>query len=354
MLLSSFSYKEPGWDLSALSPLSIVNLLVGRNATGKTRSIRALRNVIAFLQTKSLFMAPRDMSTELVFTDPTKDNWMMTYSFMVANGTIAKESLVVNGKVLIKRTKAMATYLEDTINPPSHKLVVQIRRDEELFPEIEQLMSWVEGVVFVSCSDINSMTISFGSDDFGNPDRFSDIVDALSPKEKKLVLTQAKELGFDITGMETMTSSNLKFVMIKEKSVRSMYGDFQMSNGMLRVLYFLCFLHYIKKNDKLSLLLVDDLGESLDYGRSVRLGKMVFDACENDGLQLIASSNDAFLMDAVDISRWQVLRRRGSKVTAINSTNNADLFNDFRLTGLSNFDLFSSDFIDNYLNRKAE
>ena len=351
MLLSSFSYKEPEWELSALSPLGIVNLLVGRNATGKTRSIRALQNVIAFMQTKKLLMAPRNLSTELVFTDPVKDNWRMTYSFVVTNDMIEKESLVVNEKVLIKRTKAVASYQKTTISPPPHKLVVQIRRDKEMFPEIEQLMTWVEGAVLVSCSDINSITISFGPDDLGNPDRFSDMVDSLSPKEKKQVLAQAKALGYDLTSMETMASGNMKYVMFKEKSVKSMFGDFQMSNGMLRVLYFLSFMQYIKKNDKLSLLLVDDLGESLDYNRSVRLGKLVFDACAKDGLQLIASSNDAFLMDAVDISHWQILRRSGSKVTVINPANNQALFNDFRLTGLSNFDLFSSDFIDDYLKR---
>lgn len=354
MLLSSFSYKEPGWELSALSPLGFVNLLVGRNATGKTRSIRALQNVIAFMQTKMLLMAPRDMSTVLVFTDPTKDDWRMTYSFVVANGMIEKESLVVNGKVLIKRTPTMAAYQRTTISPPPHKLVVQIRRDKEMFPEIEQLMTWIEGAVMVSCSEINSITISFGPDDFGNPDRFSDMVDSLSPQEKKQVLAQAKALGYDLTSMETMASGNMKFVMFKEKSVKSMFGDFQMSSGMLRVLYLLCFMQYIKKNDKLSLLLIDDLGESLDYSRSVRLGKMVFDTCENDKLQLIASSNDAFLMDAVDISHWQVLRRTSSRVTTINPFNYEGLFDEFRLTGLSNFDLFSSDFIDNYLNRTAK
>lgn len=354
MLLSSFSYKEQGWELSALSPLGSVNLLVGRNATGKTRSIKALQNVLAFMLTKKLFMAPADLSTEMVFTDPTKDNWSMTYTFQIGNGLVEKESLTVDGEVLIKRTKTKALYQQATITPPPHKLIVQIRRDKELFPEIEQLMSWVEGAVYVSCSDINSFSIMMGPEEFGNPIRFNEMLDALSPEERKQVLKQAKQLGYDLQEMITMASGGLKFVMIKEKAVKNMFGDFQMSSGMLRVLYLLCFLHYIKKNDKLSLLLVDDLGESLDYGRSVRLGRKVFDTCEADGLQLIASSNDAFLMDVVDISHWQVLRRTGSKVSSINATNNKKLFDAFRLTGLSNFDLFSSDFIDNYLNREAE
>ena len=103
-------------------------------------------------------------------------------------------------------------------------------------------------------------------------------------------------------------------------------------------------MQYIKKGNQLSLLLLDDVGEGLDYSRSIHFGKMIFDTCDASKLQLIASSNDAFLMDVVDISHWQVLRRKASKVSVINQSNNTKLFNEFRLTGLSNFDLFSSDF----------
>lgn len=354
MLLSSFSFKEQGWELANLAPLGIVNLLVGRNATGKTRTIKALQNVISFMQMKKMFLGTNNFSTEMVFVDPNNSNWTMTYSFQSSEGCIEKESFVVNGDVLIKRTKTTAQYRKEIINPPVDKLVVQIRRDKELYPEIEQLMSWVEGFVCVLCSDINSFTITTSPDAFGNPIRFSEILEALSPSERKNILSQAKDLGYELTNMTTMSINGVKFVMIKEKSVRSVYGDFQMSSGMLRVLYLLCFMQYIKRNNKLSVLLVDDLGESLDYGRSVRLGQMVFESCEAEGLQLIASSNDAFLMDVVDISHWQVLRRMASKVTTINPYNNAGLFEEFRLTGLSNFDLFSSDFIDNYLKRETK
>ena len=45
MILSSFSYKESGWELVELAPLSSVNLLVGKNATGKSRSLRAIHNI---------------------------------------------------------------------------------------------------------------------------------------------------------------------------------------------------------------------------------------------------------------------------------------------------------------------
>lgn len=138
---------------------------------------------------------------------------------------------------------------------------------------------------------------------------------------------------------------------VREKLVSENIFDMQLSSGMLRTLYLLCYMEYIKKNSKVSLLLVDDMSEGLDYSRSTRLGQMIFDDCRQNGLQVIASSNDAFLMDVVDISNWQILRRVGSKVTSINQYTNPDLFRKFKMTGLSNFDFFSSDFIDKYLSK---
>ena len=127
----------------------------------------------------------------------------------------------------------------------------------------------------------------------------------------------------------------------------------ELSSGMLRVLYLLCFLKFIKHDNRLSLLLIDDLGEGLDYGRATTLGKMVFENCESDGLQLVAGSNDAFLMEVVDLSKWQVLLRKNSQVIALNPSNSHDLFQQFRLTGLSNFDFFSSNIIDNFMKSRS-
>lgn len=352
MILSSFAYKEQGWELTELSHLQSVNLLVARNATGKTRTIRALQNVTSFLQMKQTFMNIRSFEATLKFGKVENPNWKMDYSFKINEGVVEKEELIVNGAVLIKRTKAIAKYENKRINPPSEKLVVQIRRDNDLYPEIELLMLWAEGVTAVSCSDINPFTI-LGVGNLINPYNFSDLVDALSPSEMKKVLSTAKELGYNIASIKTLEATRgIRIVQLKEISISNELVDMQLSSGMLRTLYLLCFVSVIKQNKNLSLLLIDDMGEGLDYRRSTNLGKIVFDDCALNGLQLIASSNDAFLMDVVDIANWQILRRKGNKVNTINQALNPELFRKFRMTGLSNFDLFSSDFIDSYLSRK--
>ncbi|MDO4932313.1 MAG: AAA family ATPase [Prevotellaceae bacterium] len=351
MILTYFNYKEPGWELAELAPLKTVNLIVGRNATGKSRTIRALLQVAAFMQMKDHFLSSKSFTVDMAFSDPDDTDWNMSYGFKVNEGIVEKETLSVKGGLLLKRTRKTARYKEDKINPPSEKLVVQIRRDKELYPEIERLMQWVEGVTYISFSDINPFMVLFPTRLF-SPMNFSEIVDSLTDEERKSVLNEARMLGYNISEMTTIVNSDIKLVQIKERSVPNRMLDMQLSSGMLRTLYLLCFMQVIKHNRKLSMLLVDDMGEGLDYGRSTQFGKMIFENCESSGLQLVASSNDAFLMDVVDIDNWQVLSRKGGKVTTVNRANNSDMFRKFRMTGLSNFDFFSSDFIDKFISRQ--
>lgn len=350
MILSSFSYKTGKWELTSFSPINSLSLLVGRNSTGKTRTIHALQNVVSFMQMKTLMIGgSNSFSVEMSFSDPSMPDFKMEYGFAVKNNNIEKEQFVVNDNILIKRTQKTAKYKSETINPPVDKLIVQVRRDKNLYPEIEQLMEWTDGVTWVSCSDINPYTI-VGPSNFINPLSFSELVDSLDDASLKKVLENAALMDYHLTSISTIKfTDNIRLVNVKEKQVGEDLIDMHLSSGMLRTLYLLCFMEYIKITSKATLLLVDDLSEGLDYYRSTRLGKMVFSDCGENGLQVIASSNDAFLMDVIDLSCWQVLRRSGGKVSVINQSTYPELFRDFKMIGLSNFDFFSSDYIDKYL-----
>ncbi len=352
MILSSFTYKTPEWSLSKINPLKPTNLLVGKNASGKTRTINALKNVTSFLQMKSrdLFLED-DFAAKLTFTKPDGETWHMTYSFAIADKEIIFEKLTVCDVDLLQRnTTSSTTILKgESINPPKDKLVAQVRRDSVAYPEFEALMEWAETTVIISCSNLNPFTNLNVPSHYINPVSLSDMVESLSENEKKAVIDNAQKLGYDLEDIYTIQAGELKFVLVKEKDLKNDIVDFKLSSGMLRVLYLLCFMSYMKQHDKYSLLLIDDLGEGLDYRRATMLGKIIFDDCAQNGVQLIASSNDSFLMDVVDISDWQILRRESSNIKTLNETNSPDLFDGFRMTGLSNFDLFSSDFIDTFL-----
>ena len=354
MQLFSFSYKAPEWELDELTPIKLTSLIVGKNAAGKTRTLQSIQNVASFVLSKPFPFPSKTFKTKLVFSDNGDDSWRMTYAFEIEEGKVKSEHLMVHGSSIIQRTTTTARIRKEQINPPADKLVIQVRRDRELFPNIEMLMQLFEGLVFVACSNINPYTNVVPAG-FINPIPFSDLVNSLSKEAKKCVLDDAGSLGYYISDISTFVFNNeLKFVSVKERYVKQDILDFQLSNGMIRVLYILCLMRYVQSPDnRCTLLLIDDIGEGLDYSRSIHLGNLVFSTCENNGLQLITTSNDAFVMDVVDVSKWQIIRRNKRKISVINKSNKPDLFKKFSMTGLSNFDLFSSDFIDNYLHNNA-
>jgi len=114
----------------------------------------------------------------------------------------------------------------------------------------------------------------------------------------------------------------------------------------------LCVLLYMIYSASLSdtrCLIVDDMGEGLDFKRSAKLGKTMFEYCNNNHIQLIVTSNDSFLMDTVDLEYWNILRREGNHVVSLSHKSHPSLFEGFSRTGLGNFDLLSSNFINNHL-----
>ena len=123
--------------------------------------------------------------------------------------------------------------------------------------------------------------------------------------------------------------------------------QFNISSGMLRAFSLLVIIQYLleEKTGEQKTVLIDDFGEGLDYERATKLAKLVFSKMKQNKIQFIATTNDYFLMNSVEIEYWNILQREWDKVKALNYINSKELFDKFRLTGLNNFDLFSSDFL---------
>ena len=64
------------------------------------------------------------------------------------------------------------------------------------------------------------------------------------------------------------------------------------------------------------------------------------------GFQLIMSSNDRFVMNKAPLEEWCVLQRRGNRVRVRNYENSREAFEEFKFTGLGNFDFFATDFLE--------
>ena len=123
-----------------------------------------------------------------------------------------------------------------------------------------------------------------------------------------------------------------------------------MSAGMFRVLSLLIQIKVAKLIMSPSLIMIDDIGEGLDYSRSTQLIKLLMEETKNSPVQLIMSTNDRFIMNIVPIEFWALIKRTGSTCKVFNHINSKQIFEDFKFTGLSNFDFFSRDFLDHEKN----
>jgi hypothetical protein len=58
------------------------------------------------------------------------------------------------------------------------------------------------------------------------------------------------------------------------------------------------------------------------------------------------ATNDRFVMNSVPIEAWSLLTRSGGDSRVFNYVNSRNLFDDFRFTGMSNFDFFATDYVN--------
>lgn len=354
MKLLKFAYREQGWQMNCAQFAEQI-LLVGVNASGKSKMIKALAKVCALVSQRTELSTNDNLNASLVFT---MKKGLLQYDFSVADGLVENEKLVYLSdgyaeKVIIERDKTQSKLLDEIINPPFNKLVVNVRRDTQLYPEMEQLQVWAENIFGFSFNETDMYGDSRnGSWFYGYKNRLNDIVLDMEKHDgaKEEFYATLRDIDYNITEIKVLAFGSEKMVYIKEAGLKYPLFAINMSKGMFRAIYVIAYLLYFKRNKlgQPAMLLVDDLCEGLDYNRSTKLGKLCYTLCGELGIQLMASSNDSFLMDVVDLQYWNILHREGSKVEVINAASNAELFDHFESTGLTNFDLFSSDFIARY------
>ena len=342
MILSRFSYKNAsGWTLEDLS-LNHQNLIVGLNSVGKSRTVSAIGHVASFI--KGDVDATDDFSCSLIL----ENGYRLEYSFDVSGGQVLAENLKKNDNLLIQRKDFSAKMYNDLVSPPESKLLIQVRRDTKLYPEIEEIIQWAEHTSLFVFSNITTAPNSLSPYAISDEPLLPVMFNKISDEQKELLITYMCDLGYKINGIEGYEGLNgAKSLLIYESGLKMPLRPFDLSNGMFRVFCVLLYMIYSSTLSDTKCLIIDDMGEGLDYRRSKKLGTIMYEYCRKNHVQLIATSNDSFLMDAVDLQHWNILQREDNRVYSINMSNSPALFKKFQRTGLSNFDILSSNFIAN-------
>ncbi len=350
---------DSNWELSNFQ-LGTVNLIVGKNSTGKTKTMQTIDLLVKMItQKRNLNWGGR---WEIVFENDKKEEIRYQFSTSFQNPGVTFEKMFLDGKLMLSRDRSQKEPTKirnivnnrfDYINPPDEKLIIHTNRDVKKYPYLEDIANWAEqsyGFKFGNISPYSRLNQQ-EYDLLTAVEDIPSLFTALNEKDKEQIVSDFNSSGYNISGV-TIQDRQYTTINVKEVGISKSLPHYKLSQGMFRALAVIVYVQYLISKKKPATIIIDDLCEGLDYERATRLGKLIFEKCLSNDIQLIATSNDNFLMEVVDLKYWNVLTRTGKKVTGLNWVSNPEIFEEFRFTGLSNFDFFSSDYIKSKSRKK--
>jgi hypothetical protein len=168
----------------------------------------------------------------------------------------------------------------------------------------------------------------------------------------KAIIDDMKKLRYPISnvGIEVLSKDHVQVqgtpfppssIYVQERDLACKTTQIEMSQGMFRALALTIQLNYWAFSKTPVCLLIDDIGEGLDFQRASSLISLLVHKTIVNKFQLIMTTNDRFVMNSVPLKYWRVLQRTGNDVRVIDQHSSPKAFADFERLGLSNFDFFS-------------
>jgi ABC-type multidrug transport system ATPase subunit len=372
MFLRKFSFTENAgekieWIIDNVS-LGAINLVVGKNTSGKTRTLNALTDLVGMIRGKGT-SATGPVTYEVQFGNGENLlNYQLEYDLV----TIHRERLLVGEEVVLDRGQDGRGSIKYEATPgsifldfeiPHDQLACYAKRDRLQHPFIELIHGWAVSLRrFDFSSDLGksryALKSTFHSKDLDLSVTGASLVPVLSiaekefPAFKKQVLSDMADIGYDLEDFGIVRFSepysqsvqDRYAIFTTEKGLEKQVTQRDMSQGMYRAFSVISQLnYYILKGNK-GFVIIDDIGEGLDFTRAKQLVQLLIAKAKHSGIQLIMSTNDSFIMNAVDIESWAVIVREGNKISLFNYENSKEIFEEFKFTGLNNFDFYASEF----------
>jgi predicted ATPase len=376
MRLKSVSYSEfigepKEWSIYDFT-LEPINLVVGKNATGKTRALNVLSGLGNLLSGRRKPSELPSGSYDVTFEH---DDHVLNYILQISDHKVIRESFAKDENILLDRGeggKGIIWHEREERNfdfqTPDSDAAVVARRDTIQHTFLVPLSEWGSGIRYYSFGDtMGRNTISFLVDGAAQPDPTNpNEVIGLFRKGtkqypdvfKKSVIKAMNDIGYDIEDINATTPQNIQIqsnsiipvtpiaLIVKERLLLGSTEQMEMSQGMFRALSVIIHLQYAIYGDHPSFILIDDIGEGLDFDRSCRLIHIIRQCARESKIQLVMSTNDRFVMNNVPLEEWSLLSRQGGNVTVHNYQNSRAAFDNFKFTGLNNFDFLAMDFIN--------
>lgn len=373
MNLSTFQYSElegtpQAWALDTCS-FAHKTLLVGKNASGKSRTLSVIFGLAKILA--GLAPPLKSGTYNSTFRDDEKE---YSYHCMCKDNSVIAEVLRIDSKIFLERGtggigKIWAEKIDggkhiDFQSPPSEFAVVA-RRDSIQHPFLEPLHLWASNVRhFQFGSNIGKDHLAHFSgtglqlderDQAAVVALFRNAVKTFGDAFIETLIQDMATVDYNLESVSIGPQVSLEIpsgfaqivgLIVKEKELEGVTDQIGMSQGMYRVLSLLINVNYFQLKNSGSCILVDDIGEGLDFDRSCRLIGLLRRKADQSKLQIIISTNDRFVMNEVPLDEWSMVQRKGSRVSFRNIHNSREIFENFKLTGLSNFSFLELDVIN--------
>ena len=381
MKLETISYQEQNntevlWSISGAT-FSDINLIVGKNSSGKSRLVAIINSLSRILLGKHFPIETCQFSVTLRDAES-----FHAYEIEFADGGVKRERLTIDGVPRLIREEGIAGsiwYEKEQKNiefsSPSNSVAAASRRDEVQHSFLSTLASWANSVAFYAFGTPFGREHFVGMSDFAsllrNPKlaanddpnnlvgtylaaflRFGERLDAA-------IIRDMAQLGYKLTdvGSGDMKElipgfpSSLACMYVVEADVGIRVPQIHISQGMFRALALVIHLNINTLSENKKTIIVDDIGEGLDFSRAMGIINLLMEKTHEDGNQLLMTSNDRFIMNEIPLKYWSLLKRDGRRVSVYNEHNAKKSFDQFKYIGLNNFDFFASDFIDGEASR---
>jgi hypothetical protein len=380
MMLQSVEFvqyegKPLEWRIDGLT-LQPINLIVGRNASGKSKALDLVRELAAMVSGQA---QPNAGSGSYVarFQDPES-----VYTLAIQNARVVREEFTIGSeKKLVRGENGAGRIYYNQLGQfvdfqsPESELACATRRDSIQHPYLEHLYAWGWSALSYRFNSLDLGKLSMGlvpdgvskteeaptlPAPFDNTRKTVHLVFAHGSARfgddfKTSILRDMVSLEYSLADVGIAEAGRARdasyyYVYVKEIGLSEPIDQFRMSDGMFRALSILIQVTYASMSGKPSLVLVDDIGEGLDYERSCLLIKLLIEKAKSSGIRLAMTTNDRFVMNNVPIEHWSVLVRkpaeRGTLVKVYNHANSKKAFDEFAYTGLNNFDFFATSFFE--------
>jgi len=380
MKLKSLSYsqhkdKPNRWTVKGCT-FENIQLIVGKNATGKTRLLNVINGVARILsrQGKLQFLSG-DYNIQF-----DKKGKLINYVLRYEDGKVSFEKFTVNNDVFLKRHRSgkgkirsikLKEELEFQI--PNDEVAAFAKRDSVQHPFLDDLYAWADNLIHFAFSGNLGQPLLVSSEEalgkMGEIDpkntaavlqKFKNGKDRFGDDFISSILNDMASIGYEVDNIDIEPPISIKFkgiaapigFLIKETDLEGPTDQNEMSQGMFRAFSLIVQTNYSQFARIPSCILIDDIGEGLDFERSISLINLITGKVQNTSTQLIMATNDRFVMNAVPLRYWSIIHRSGNTSQMFNRRNSSKIFNEFELTGLNNFDFFSSEYFLRHIKQK--